>query len=80
MFVTLDLPDALLDRVNAAAGRRGVTTESLISDSVERAFPPRVGERGPLTFIGVAEMREDLAANYKQIRRDLVARAHGEVT
>lgn len=66
--------------MNAAAGRRGVTTESVISDAVERAFPARVVESGRLTFIGIAEMREDLAANYKQIRRDLVAGAHGEVT
>lgn len=80
MLVTLDLPDDLRDRVNAEAERRGVTTESLISESVERAFPSRMVEPGPLPFIGIAEMREDLGANYKQIRRDLVARAPGEVT
>lgn len=79
MLVTLNLPDDLRDRVNAEAERRGVTTESLISDSVERAFPARVVDRGPLPFIGMAEVREDLAANYKQIRRDLMARARREV-
>ena len=73
MSVTVDLPDEVLRRLEAEAARRGVAVKSLITETLERDFPAEVGGSPRLSFIGIAEAREDLSENCKQIRRDLAA-------
>ncbi len=73
MSVTVDLSDEVLRRLEAEAARRGVAVESLIAETLERDFPAATGGSPTLSFIGIAEAREDLSENYKQIRRDLAA-------
>ena len=46
--------------------------EVLVAESLERRFPPPAARRASaLSFIGIAEAREDLGENHKQIRREL---------
>lgn len=73
MSVTVDLSDEVLRRLEAEAARRGVAVESLIAETLERDFPAEASASPKLSFIGIAEAREDLSENYKQIRRDLAS-------
>lgn len=69
--MAVDLPEALLRRLEAEANRRGVPVDSLIAETLERDFPAGgVSSRG-LSFIGIARARDDLSENYKEIRREL---------
>lgn len=78
MSVTVDLPDDVLRRLEAEAARRGVAVELLIAETLERDFPAEAARSPKLSFIGIAEAREDLSENYKQIRRDLAAGRAGD--
>lgn len=73
MSLNVDLPDEVLRRLQAEAARRGVLVESLIADTLERDFPADTGHSPTLSFIGIAQARDDLSENYKQIRRELAA-------
>ena len=73
MSVTVPLSDEVLRRLEAEAARRGVPVESLIAETLERDFSADSKAAPTLSFIGIAEAREDLAENYKQIRHDLAA-------
>ncbi len=77
MFVTVDLPDELLRRLEAEAARGASTVESLIVETLERDFSAETVVSPTLTFIGIAEAREDLGENHKQTRRDLAAGRSG---
>ncbi len=78
MSVIVDLPDEVLRRLETEAARRGVPVESLIAKTLERDFPAEAIGSPKLSFIGIAEAREDISENYKQIRRDLAAGCAGE--
>jgi hypothetical protein len=71
--LTVDLPDEVLRRLRAEAERRGVALESMIAATLERDFPAGAAEAPSLSFIAIAQAREDLSENYKQIRRELAA-------
>jgi len=71
--VNIDLPDGVQRRLDAEAARRGVPVESLIADTLARDFPAGTAETPTLSFIGIAQARDDLSENYKQIRRELAA-------
>jgi hypothetical protein len=73
MSVNIDLPDEVLRRLDAEAARRGVPVESLIADTLARDFPGGTAEAPTLSFIGIAQARDDLSENYKQLRRELAA-------
>lgn len=73
MSLTVDLPDEVLRRLEAEAARRGVAVESLIAEALERDFPADTADSPVLSFIGIADAREDLSESYQQIRRDLAA-------
>ena len=73
MSVIVDLPDEVLRRLETKAARHGVPVESLIAETLERDFPAEAVGPPKLSFIGIAEARDDLSENYKQIRRDLGA-------
>lgn len=75
MSLTVDLPDDVVRRLEAEAARRGVPVESLIAEALEREVPATAGEQPQLGFIGIAQARDDLSENYKQIRRELASRA-----
>ena len=78
MSVIVDLPDEVLRRLETEAARRGVPVESLIAKTLERDFPAETGGSPKLSFIGIAEARDNLSENYKQIRRDLAVGRAGD--
>jgi hypothetical protein len=71
--LTVDLPGEVLRRLRAEAARRGVPVQTLIAETLERDFPAGAAEPPALSFIGIAQARDDLSETYKQIRRELAA-------
>lgn len=52
--------------------------ESLIAETLKLDFPAEAVGSPKLSFIGIAEARDDLSENYKQIRRDLAGGRAGD--
>ncbi len=78
MSLIVDLSDEVLRRLETEAARRGVPVESLIAETLERDFPAEAVGSRKLSFVGIAEARDDLSEKYKQIRRDLAAGRAGD--
>jgi len=75
MSVTIELPPESQARLEAEAGRRGMTVAQLVAALVDDlpGGGPSV-EPTPLSFIGVGRSgRHDLAARHREIRTEQTA-------
>lgn len=67
--ITIEVPDDVAERVNAAAAERGVAPEALAGQVVVESFPPR----RKLSFIGIGSSGQpgpSVAERHKEIRRE----------
>ncbi|GAC1541220.1 MAG: hypothetical protein NVS3B12_28640 [Acidimicrobiales bacterium] len=66
--ITIEVPDDVAERMNAAAAERGVATERLLSEVAAQQFPPR----RKLGFIGLGHSgRSGQSKNLKALRREV---------
>ena len=64
--ITIEVPDEVAERMNAAAAARGVATEQLVGEVAAEQFPPR----RKLGFIGIGSSGEgggDIARRHREI-------------
>lgn len=66
--ITIEVPDDVAERMNAAAAERGVATERLLSEVAAQQFPPR----RKLGFVGLGHSgRSGQATNLKELRHEV---------
>lgn len=73
MSVTVDLPDDILAELQAEAARRGVSVDTVVTESVtEHLRPGQVRRR--FAFVGMGHSGDgELSTRYKDYRRAAVA-------
>jgi hypothetical protein len=74
--ITIEVPDDVAERVNAAAAERGVPTEQLAGEAVVEKFPPR----RRLSFIGLGHSAQTGAPkSLEDLRRELAEAKHQQM-
>lgn len=66
--ITIEVPDDVAERMNAAAAERGMATERLVSEVAAQQFPPR----RKLGFVGLGHSGgSGVSKDLKELRRQV---------